>query len=99
VKKVIVFLFALALIASPRFIFAEDKGLHLGGLEKDAKKAKIEAKKAAQKAEKEAERARKQAQKEAEKRKKDMEKAKKTAEKEAEMRSKQVDRELEKSHR
>ena len=73
-KKIIIFLFALALIVSPRFIFAADKGLHLGGLEKDAKKAKIEAKKSEQQAKKDAEKARRQAQKEAEKKKKEAEK-------------------------
>jgi len=63
-KKLMVLLFALAMIASPRFILAaDDQGLHLGGLDKDAKKAKIAAKKSAQ----EAEVAKKKAEKEAEK--------------------------------
>ena len=96
-KKIIVFLFALALIASPRFIFAADnKGLHLGGLDKDAKKAKIEAKKSSQQAQKDAEKAKKQALKEAEKKKKEAEKASKKAEKEAEKKRKEVEKELKK---
>ena len=56
-KKIVVFVFALALVFSPCFIYAADKGLHLGGLDKDAKKAKIEAKKSAQQAEVEAKKA------------------------------------------
>ena len=62
-KKAVIFIFMLALIGLPRFILAEDKGLHLGGLEKDARKAKIEAKKEAQKAEVEAKKAKKKAEK------------------------------------
>ena len=81
-KKIIVLLFALALIFSPKFVFADDKGLHLGGLDKDTKKAKIEAKKSAQETQKEAEKAKKQAQEQAEKKKKEAEKKGKEAEKE-----------------
>ncbi len=95
-KKIIACIFALALIVTPRFVLAADKGLHLGGMEKDAKKAKIEAKKAAQQNQKEAEKAKKKAQKEAERNRKEAEKAKKKAEKEAEKKSRETEKELNK---
>lgn len=94
-KKIIACLFALALIVSPRFVFAADnKGLHLGGLEKDAKKAKIEAKKDAQQAEKDAKAAKRKAEKDAEKKKKEAEKAKKKSQKDAERKSKEAQEKL-----
>jgi len=99
-KKIIACLFALALIVSPRFIFAADNsGLHLGGLDKDAKKAKIETKKSASQAEKDAEKAKKQAQREAEKKQKEAEKAKKKAEKETGRKVGEAERELNKKKR
>ena len=95
-KKIIVLLFALALIFSPRFVFAVDKGLHLGGLDKDAKKAKIEAKKSAQQSGKDAEKAKKQTQREAERKKKEAEIAKKKAQRQAEQKKKRVEKEFNK---
>ncbi|HQL41911.1 MAG TPA: hypothetical protein PLO93_06440, partial [Candidatus Omnitrophota bacterium] len=75
-KKVIMFLFAMALVVFPRLGFAQDsQGLRLGGLDKDAKKAKIEAKKTAKQAEVEAKKAQAQAKKEAEQKLKEAEKA------------------------
>ncbi len=64
-KKIIACIFALALIASSTSGFAanKNKGLHLGGLDKDTKKAKIEEKKATQQAEVEARKAEKEAEK------------------------------------
>jgi hypothetical protein len=82
-KKIIVFLFALSLVACPRFMYAADKGLHLGGLERDAKKAKIEAKKVSEQTAREAEKAKKKVAREAEKQKREAEKAKKKAAREA----------------
>jgi F0F1-type ATP synthase membrane subunit b/b' len=91
-KRMHLWVLALALALAPRFAMAEDKGLHLGGLEKDAKKTKIEAKKLEQEAEKDAKKKKKQAEKEAEKKRKAAEKEKKKAEKEAERKRKELER-------
>ena len=85
-KRIVAFIFALALMISPAVIFAADEGLHLGGLEKDQKKAKIEAKKSTQemevakkKADAEAKKAAKKAEAEAKKKQLEAEKAAKQA--------------------
>lgn len=43
-KKLLAALFIMALAFSSQAAFAEDEGLHLGGLDKDQKKEAIEAK-------------------------------------------------------
>ena len=69
-KKFLAALFVVAMVFSGQAAFAEDQGLHLGGLDKDAKKAKIEAKKSSHEAEKSAKKAQKEAEKAARKAKK-----------------------------
>ena len=97
-KRIVLFLFALALVISPRCIFAgDDEGLHLGGLDKDTKKAKIEAKKVGHKSKKDAEKARKKAKKEADKRNKEAKKALKKSEKDSEMKKNEHKRDAEKN--
>ena len=95
-KKIVAWIFIVALVLSPQLIFAEDKGLHLGGMEKYTKKAKIGAKKATQQAEKDAEKAKKQARKEAAKAKKQAEKEKKRTTQEAAKKKKAIEKELNK---
>lgn len=96
-KKFIVLLFALALIICPKLIFAADnEGLHLKGMDKDTKKAKIETKKNTQKSEAEARKAEKQAKKELEKKQKEVDKASKKAKKEAEQKAKKAEKESKK---
>jgi len=90
-KRFTVWLLAIALVLAPRFIFAADRGLHLGKMETDVRKTKIEAKKSAQEREKEIQgtkKKKKQAEKEAQKKKKELERKNKQAEKEAQKRQK-----------
>lgn len=68
--------------------WAKDKGLHLGGMDKDQKKAQIELKKSQQAAEKEAK-----------KKEKELRKKKKEAEKEAKKREKEMERKMKKEGR
>ena len=82
-RKISVWLLAVAFALVPRFVMAADKGLHLGRLEKDSKKAKIEARRFEQQTQKEARAKKKQFAKEIKKKHKHAEKAMKKAEKEA----------------
>lgn len=90
--KKLMALFAILAFASGT-AFAGDKGLHLGGMEKDAKKAKIEAKKLEQQAEK----AKKEAEQQAKKAAKEAEKAAKKAEAEAKKAAKKAEAEAKKA--
>lgn len=94
-KKILSLMAVMALIAGPAL--AGNEGMHLGGMEKDAKKAKMEAKhmgkdaeKEAKKAEKEMMKAKKQAEKEAKRAEKEAMKAKKKAEAEARKAAKEM---------
>lgn len=90
-KKLMAVLAVLAFASGSAL--AADKGLHLGGMEKDAKKAKIEAKKLEQ----QAEAARKKAEAEAKKAAKEAEKAAKKAEAEARKAAKKAEAEAKKA--
>lgn len=87
-KRFTVWIFVIVLVLAPRFVFAADKGLHLGGSGKDVKKAQIEAKKSTQEMNIDAKKAKQKAEKEAKKKQKELEKKKKQAEKEAQKRQK-----------
>jgi len=82
-KKTIIFFFVFVLAVSSGFVFAADKGLHLGGLDKEARKAQISSKKAAHQVEKDAKKASKESEKAKKKAAKELEKEKKKAEKKA----------------
>jgi len=83
-KKLVLGLVMAVLILLPRMVLAEDQGLHLGGMDKEAKKAKIEAKKTAHQSQKDVEKARRKAERDAEKAKRKSEKAAEKAKRKAE---------------
>lgn len=80
-KKLLAALFIMALTFSSQAAFAADEGLHLGGMDKDAKKAKIEANKTSEEAEKAAKKAEQEAKKAAKKADAEAKKAAKKAKK------------------
>ena len=81
-KKLLSALFIVALAFSSQAAFAaDDQGLHLKGMEKEQKKAAIEAKKSSQEAEKAAKKAQADAEKAAKKAEKEAKKAAKKAKK------------------
>jgi len=87
-KRITIWLFAIALVLAPRFVFAADKSLHLSRSGKDAKKTQMETQKSTQEMEKDARKAKKKAEKEAKKKQKELEKKKKQAVKEAQKKQK-----------
>ena len=98
-RKGIGLILAVVFTLAATSVFAQNSGLSLGGLDKDAKKAQIEEKKLTEQAQKDAEKAKKKAEKELKKKQKEAEERKLEAQKKAEKTKGKARKELEKKQK